>query len=283
MKKCYLCQGISHSTRPGKVRDNHELLILECENCGIVTLSEEKVPEGFYEESGMHGDELPQIDEWLQQLERDDDRRVKYLRDAITGKTILDFGCGPGGFMLKAADKCKEITGIELETRLKDHYRNSNLQVFQYMEELPENKKFDLITAFHVVEHLDDPAGILSKLSSLLNRDGKIIIEIPSATDALLTFYKNAPFSEFTYWSCHLFLFNAANLKLLAKKAGLRLDYVDHIQRYPLSNHLHWLAKGAPGGHSKWNVLNSEDLNNAYEAKLASLGLTDTLIASFSL
>lgn len=283
MKKCYLCEGTSHTQRPGKVRDNHELLILECENCGIVTLSEEKIPEGFYEESGMHGNGLPQIEEWLQQLERDDDRRLKYLRDGITGKTILDFGCGPGGFMLKARDKCKEITGIELETRLKDHYTKSNLQVVQHMEELPANIKFDLITAFHVVEHLDNPAGMLSKLSYLLSKGGKIIIEIPSSADALITFYGNVPFSEFTYWSCHLFLFNAANLKLLAKKAGLRLDYVDHIQRYPLSNHLHWLAKGAPGGHNKWNVLNSEDLNKAYEAKLASLGLTDTLIASFSL
>ena len=111
----------------------------------------------------------------------------------------------------------------------------------------------------------------------------EIIIEIPSSADALLTLYKNGPFSEFTYWSCHLFLFNSTNLPRLAKKAGLKVDFVDHIQRYPLSNHLYWLANSKPGGHQLWNFLDSQELKNAYAAKLASLGLTDTLIAGFSI
>ena len=232
----------------------------------------------------MHGDQPLNIDEWLRQIERDDLRRVAYLSDIIANTSVLDFRCGPGGFILKARSKTKQIAGIELESRLTDHYSENNLNVVQNIKDLPENQKFDLITAFHVVEHLEQPLTIfLKELSSRLNPKGKIIIEIPSANDVLLTLYNSKPFSEFTYWSCHLFLFNAANLKLLAKKAGLKLDYVDHIQRYPLSNHLHWLSKGAPGGHQKWSVLDSDDLSKAYESRLASLGLTDTLIASFSL
>lgn len=281
--KCYVCENEKYIIRPGKVRDSENLTILECESCGLVTLSETNMPKGFYEESGMHGDELVQPMEWLRILERDDKRRIAYLKDAINNKRVLDFGCGPGGFMLKAKSVTKTIIGIELETRLQKHYVDNHLEVVQNMEAISAEQKFDLITAFHVVEHLEQPAEMLRQLSFLLAPGGKIIIEIPSANDALLTLYKSKPFSEFTYWSCHLFLFNAANLKLLAKKAGIKLDYVDHVQRYPLSNHLHWLATGKPGGHSNWNVLNSEELNNAYEAKLASLGLTDTLIASFSL
>lgn len=80
-----------------------------------------------------------------------------------------------------------------------------------------------------------------------------------------------------------MYLFNAANLPLLAHKAGLKVEYVNHIQRYPLSNHLYWLAKGKPGGHQLWSFLDSEELTRAYEARLASLGKTDTLIASFRL
>jgi SAM-dependent methyltransferase len=280
---CYLCGSSEHLFREGKVRDNSSLDILECENCGVVTLSQKNVPEGFYEESGMHGDEALDIEAWIRELERDDDRRLKYLYDKLTNKDVLDFGCGPGGFLLKARNRTNEIFGIELETRLKQHYEKNNLFVVQHSHQLPQGKKFDYITAFHVVEHLEDPAAILIELSQRLKKGGKIIIEIPSGSDALLTLYKNKPFSEFTYWSCHLFLFNAANLKLLAKKAGLKLDYVDHVQRYPLSNHLHWLANGKPGGHQLWSVLDSDELSNAYEAKLASLGITDTLIASFSL
>ncbi len=65
--------------------------------------------------------------------------------------------------------------------------------------------------------------------------------------------------------------------------AGLKLDYVSHIQRYPLSNHLHWLARSSPGGHQAWSFLDGDDLSRAYEAKLANLGKTDTLMASMSL
>lgn len=282
MKNCYLCQGTSHSKRPGKVRDDESLDILECDNCGLVTLSKTSVPKDFYEDSGMHGTDALDINDWLKQLERDDLRRIKYIGDSILNRDIADFGCGPGGFMLKARTKCKSITGIELETRLKQHYLDNGLEVVQNLKDIPTERKFDMITSFHVVEHLEDPAVMLNEMAAKLKNGGQILIEIPSATDALLTFYHNNAFSEFTYWSCHLFLFNASNLKLLAKKAGLTLNFVEHVQRYPLSNHLYWLANGRPGGHEKWFILDSDELTDAYSAKLASLGLTDTLMASFS-
>jgi hypothetical protein len=108
------------------------------------------------------------------------------------------------------------------------------------------------------------------------------VIEVPSSADALLTLYENIPFSEFTYWTCHLYLFNASNLPLLAKSSGLSVEYVKHIQRYPLSNHLYWLAKGKPGGHQIWSFLDSEDLFRAYETQLAAIGKTDTLIVGLT-
>jgi len=282
-QKCYLCNSTDHYQRPGKVRDNSSLDILECKNCGLVFLSLNEIPDDFYEKSGMHGEELIETDMWLRQLERDDDRRIEYLKEAMTNRDVLDFGCGPGGFLLKARSKTRMIIGIELESRLQSHFKENNLNVVQNIQDLPVDQKFDLITAFHVVEHLEDPAEILKQLATKLQESGKIIIEIPSSADALITLYKNVPYSEFTYWSCHLFLFNSSNLQILAKKAGLNLDYVEYIQRYPLSNHLYWLAQGKPGGHQLWSFMDSQELSNAYEARLAALGLTDTLIASFSI
>lgn len=281
---CYLCNSSNFIKRDGIVRDAPELEVLECAQCGVVTFSSlDHIVDNFYENSGMHADDLLPIDEWLRSLEHDDIRRVKYLDRKLVNKDVLDFGCGPGSFILKARSKAKSFYGVELESRLESHYKKNNLSVVSQLDQLPPEKKFDLITSFHVFEHLKDPAEMLKQLSKKLKTNGRIVIEIPSGSDALLTFYKNKPFSEFTYWSCHLFLFNASNLKLLAQKGGLQLDYVDHVQRYPLSNHLFWLANGKPGGHEKWNFLDSDELSRAYESKLSSLGLTDTLIASFSL
>lgn len=280
--KCYLCDCIEHSRRPGKVRDNASLEIFECQHCGLVFLSRTELPEGFYEQSGMHNGGPQPVVSWLHDTDRDDERRFRYLSETMTNRDVLDFGCGVGGFLLKARSAAHHVMGIELEARLQPHFQDNGLDVFQSVDALPSDQRFNLITAFHVLEHLEDPANILRQLATRLLGGGGIFIEVPSSSDALLTLYESTPFSEFTYWSCHRYLFNAANLPRLAKKAGLKLDFVSYIQRYPLSNHLHWLAKGKPGGHQVWSFLDSEELHRAYEARLAALGITDTLIASLS-
>lgn len=122
---------------------------------------------------------------------------------------------------------------------------------------------------------------MLTRCGELIAENGEIIVEVPSSTDALLTIYKSEAFQEFTYWSCHLQLFNAHNLALLARQAGLQVNFIRQFQRYHLANHLHWLSRGEPGGHRVWSMLDSTGLNAEYAASLARLGACDTLIASF--
>lgn len=282
---CYLCGSQSFQTRPGKVRDNDALSINECLNCGLVFLSSfDHINEAHYQESGMHGEALPEIYEWLNETEKDDERRFQFLKEKMINRKILDFGCGVGGFLLKAKNVAHLVEGVELETRLQNHFIKNQVTVYTDLKDIDRNlKTYDLITAFHVVEHISDPISIIDNLSKMLAKNGELIIEVPSSNDALLTLYENKEFSKFTYWSQHLFLFNAKTFETLIQKTNLKLNWIKHIQRYPLSNHLYWLAKGKPGGHKIWNHLNSEALEESYESILAANGLTDTIIASVSL
>lgn len=136
-----------------------------------------------------------------------------------------------------------------------------------------------MVTAFHVVEHLSDPRTMLRELGNHLGENGRMVIEVPSSDDPLLTLYQSEAFQRFSYWSQHLFLFNAETLRRVAVEAGLRVVAVQQFQRYPLSNHLHWLSRGRPGGHRDWGFLDSDALHGAYSAALASVGKCDTLIA----
>jgi SAM-dependent methyltransferase len=157
-------------------------------------------------------------------------------------------------------------------------YKKENLPLYSNIDAVETS--FDVITAFHVIEHLPNPHEILKKLKKLLNNKGKLIIEVPNANDALLTLYKSKAFSQFTYWSCHLYLYTAHTLKFLAQQCGFEVEFIKHVQRYPLSNHLYWLSCTKPGGHEKWGeLLDSKALSKAYEAQLASLEATDTIIA----
>ena len=250
---CYLCKNNKYSKRTGNVRDNPDIDILECSNCGLVYLSSLGHIQGeHYEASGMHDDEVPNIDKWLKETEFDDKRRYDFVKEKIANKNVLDFGCGVGGFLEMAKRSASNVSGIELERALQHSFQERKLNVFSNLKEAQkESKKYDIITAFHVVEHLKNPKEILKDLSQLLTENGEMIVEVPNSDDALLTLYENKDFQSFTYWSQHLFLFNAKTIAELVKRSGLKLNWIKYIQRYPLSNHLHWLSKGAPGGAPK--------------------------------
>ena len=277
---CYLCKSNKYRKRAGSVRDNSNIDILECSDCGLVYLSSlNHIHDGHYEESGMHDDEAPDINNWLKETELDDRRRYNFIKEKIANKNVLDFGCGVGGFLGMATQSARKVSGIELEKALQPSFQERKLNVFSNLNEAKSHgEKYDIITAFHVVEHLQNPKKILKDLALLLSENGEIIVEVPNSNDVLLTLYENEPFQNFTYWSKHLFLFNKTTITELIKQAGLKLNWVKHVQRYPLSNHLYWLAKGKPGGHFVWDLINNDKLDKEYENQLSDIGRTDTLI-----
>jgi len=277
---CYLCGSDKYKLRDGEVRDAKELKILECLDCSLVYLSDfSHLKDGFYEESNMHNDF--DLERWNKQTLVDDKRRYEFSKNLITNKDILDFGSGNGGYLRYASKSAKSVSALELEKAIEGHYKEHNIELYRDINNL--DKEFDVITMFHVMEHLSNPKEIITRLSAKLKDGGKLIIEVPNSEDALLSLYESEAFSKFTYWSCHLFLFNARTLQDLVHQSGLKVEFIKHIQRYPLSNHLYWLSKNRAGGHQQWGeFLDSDALSVAYENSLASMGKTDTLIAQIS-
>jgi 2-polyprenyl-3-methyl-5-hydroxy-6-metoxy-1,4-benzoquinol methylase len=274
---CFLCGSTDYRERNGSVRDNDTLKILECNHCGLVFLSNlEHINEDYYQESNMS--EGFSVQQWLNETHTDDTRRFEFVKEMIINKDIIDFGSGAGGFLSQAKKIAKSVTGIELDNKIISHYKNEDILHTADIESLADNH-YDLITAFHVIEHLKEPREILDALISKLKKNGKLILEVPNANDALLSLYKNEAFSHFTYWSPHLFLYTDHTLRLLFKPFNIEIDFIKHIQRYPLSNHLYWLSHNKPGGHQVWgNFIDSPELTKAYESQLASFNATDTIL-----
>ena len=274
---CYLCGGSRQIQRPGQVREGPSLRVIECGDCGLVGLSShDHIREGHYENSGVHGPEVPPVESWLRASAPDDQRRFEMLKDTIANRRVRDFGSGAGGFLSRARAVAAEVARVEPERRIHDHWRGE-LLLHESIESA--GPAYDVITAFHVLEHLGDPRAAVASLGARLADGGRLIIEVPSAEDALLTLFECRPFQNFTYWSQHLFLFNAETLRRVVVQAGMRVVSVQQYQRYPLSNHLHWLSRGKPGGHQQWSFLDSPALSQAYASALAAVGKCDTLIA----
>ena len=139
--------------------------------------------------------------------------------------------------------------------------------------------ELDVITLFHVFEHLTDPLDLLKTAYDKLRVGGKIIIEVPHAADFLFAYLDLEEFKKFTFWSEHLVLHNRSSLKAFLDHANFRNTVISGFQRYNLANHLHWLKEKKPGGHINWSMLSTEELDSAYSNMLQRIGMTDTLIA----
>lgn len=279
ISECYLCGSHDFDTVRGTVRDKPELSIRRCRDCGLVFLSSfEHIQEGVYENSDMHnGGADIDIAAWMRETAEDDQRRFNYCLPFVSGKRVLDFGCGHGGFLIRLKNVAETVMGVDLENALVPHFREHGIP---FSQSLKVEGPFDVITLFHVLEHQKDPMATLLKLKDLLAPGGQVLIEVPNANDALLQLYECEAFSNFAYWSFHLFMYTSETLVRLFRRIGSSIRYIKHIQRYPLSNHLYWLAKQKPKGHQKWRFLDSPTLCEEYERQLASISMTDTLIAS---
>lgn len=280
-ESCYLCDSKEHKIIHKGGRGDANTNVLQCCRCGLVRLDKFVTDEeAFYNKSGMWQSNgmNSNIRQARIEAKDDDERRTSFAENYCKNKRVLDFGCGSGGFLKMIKDIAISVAGVELEDEKRLFLNEEGLACFESVDALCE-EKYDVITMFHVLEHLPDPIMILEELKKHLTDDGKIIIEIPNADDALLSLYESTDFADFTYWVCHLYLYTNSTLTKLMNRCGLKISIIQQIQRYPLSNHLYWLSKKKPGGHKKWAAFNNELLDTLYGERLSQLGIADTILA----
>jgi 2-polyprenyl-3-methyl-5-hydroxy-6-metoxy-1,4-benzoquinol methylase len=205
----------------------------------------------------------------------DDKRRVVQHNKFLKNKKILDFGCGWGGF-LKRTIKAKSLAGVELRKECI-FYIKKNIKKIMVSDNLNNlNEKYDIITMFHVLEHIPYQIETLKELKKKLTKNGKIIIEVPSAEDFLL---KLKEFKKFTFWSEHLILHTENSLRKILEVSGFKKIKIRYYQRYNFSNHLGWFMERKPGGHNLYKTISDNRINKEYSDYLIRKKNTDTLIA----
>ena len=159
----------------GNVRDMPEISIRQCDDCGLVFLdSFEHINDKFYEESKMREPEEMSVEQWELSTQVDDQRRFKLLKDLCTEKDIMDFGAGNGGFLKLMKSVANSTLAIELDLEAHEIYEKHRISYYNSLDNLAKESKFDVITAFHVIEHLKDPVGFLKNLGEFLRDDGSI-------------------------------------------------------------------------------------------------------------
>jgi 2-polyprenyl-3-methyl-5-hydroxy-6-metoxy-1,4-benzoquinol methylase len=254
---------------------------MRCQNSGVIFLSRsDHIDATHYENQADFNYWGPNSSRQQAILDcfEDDSRRAKQFEVAIRNKKWLDFGTGAGGILDLLSHKALETWAIEPQTSVQEELNRCGYKVYADLDSLPDDY-FDTITLFHVFEHLITPIEILQSIMTKLAKGGQIIIEVPHANDFLISFLGLESFKQFTFWSEHLILHTRQSLTNFMEQANIQDICVQGFQRYPLANHLHWLAQNKPGGHQHWHHLCEINLDTAYANLLARLDQTDTLIA----
>jgi 2-polyprenyl-3-methyl-5-hydroxy-6-metoxy-1,4-benzoquinol methylase len=263
-----------------RTRDREDISVFRCSRTGAIFLSQtDHISVKDYEKrDDLNYWNAVSRKEALLSTYDDDTRRAEQFRRDITGKRWADIGTGVGGILDLLSPIALEATGVEPQMKPRNEAIENGLKVVADIKHLRDDW-YDVITMFHVFEHVSNPSMFLSGLANKLKDGGKVIIEVPHAKDFLLSFLDLDSFKAFTLWSEHLVLHTRETLFALIRNAGFGNVSIYGYQRYPLANHLYWLRHGKPGGHIKWSELRTNTIDSSYGAMLAGLDMTDSLIA----
>lgn len=277
--------GIIHpdnvSVYASDTRDIEGLKVYKCKQSGVIYIKGvNHIDQSYYsDKKGTEYWGALDREKALRATQTDDYRRAAAVKERLgTNHSLLDIGTGLGGFMDAIAPYAESVAGVEPQREIRNYLGDLGLTVYSSIDEVTAGK-YDFITLFHTFEHLINPLEDLKKIYELLPPNGQLIIEVPHANDFLLSTMELEAFKKFTLWSEHLILHTRNSLKIFLEAAGFRKFTIQGIQRYPLSNHLHWLRHAKPGGHKTWSFLNNAPLDQAYSQTLSSIDANDTLFA----
>jgi len=135
---------------------------------------------------------------------------------------ILDVGCGTGDFLNKCKSKNWETKGVEpSEIARNQAINNHKLDVEESTDLSKLEGEFDIITMWHVLEHVPSLNETLVQFNQLLSKKGKIIIAVPNLESYDAKYYKE-------YWAAydlpiHLYHFSKKSICTLFEKHGFSL------------------------------------------------------------
>ncbi len=136
---------------------------------------------------------------------------------------ILDIGAGTGDFLLECKNQNWDILGIEPNDKAKGIALGKGIKFGDTIEKL-ESNSFDVITMWHVLEHVPDVEHQVAELKRLLKPSGTIIIAVPNFKSYDANHYKE-------FWAAydvprHLWHFSKTAIEKLFDKQNMNLEDV---------------------------------------------------------
>ena len=207
--------------------------IWECNNCSVrftQNIPDEESIGKFYQSTSYvsHSDTQEGLINKLYHRVRNITLNQK--RELIVDATktsegnLLDVGAGTGAFANTMQESGWKVTGLEPDSTARKVAMDKFGLTLNEPDELfsLQPDTFDVITMWHVLEHVHNLHGYLEQYHSILKKEGKLVIAVPNYTSSDASTYGE-------YWAAydvprHLYHFSPASMKHLAELKGFKIE-----------------------------------------------------------
>jgi len=199
--------------------------LVQCRRCGLEFVNPRPaaaVLDAFYNQPG-----------YAAHSESDDpfqvaavQARLKRLQPLAAASRVLDIGCG-NGLLLEACRMAGcECVGVEPSQYGRRITAARGLPVFPDLGSVPAEKPFDLVTLYHVMEHVADPDGLLAAVKTRLGSGGRLCLEVPNLRSVRAVLFFLLPRrwrredDRYRAFPIHLYGFTPGSLEVLLRRNG---------------------------------------------------------------
>jgi 2-polyprenyl-3-methyl-5-hydroxy-6-metoxy-1,4-benzoquinol methylase len=146
--------------------------------------------------------------------------KLKLINAQSPKGKLLDIGAGTGDFLVVAKNDGWQITGIEPSAKAKGIAINKGVNFAETLSAL-ESNSFDVITMWHVLEHVPNLEEYISELKRLIKPTGTIVIAVPNFNSFDANFYGK-------YWAAfdvprHIWHFSKTAIEKLFSEKEMKL------------------------------------------------------------
>lgn len=149
-------------------------------------------------------------------------RKLKLINSFnTTSKNILDVGAGTGDFLKVCATNSWNVFGTEPDEGARKIALEKGINLQEDLSEF-KNQKFDVITLWHVLEHVGNLQEYITTLNNLLSEKGRLIIAVPNYKSDDAKHYKQ-------FWAAfdvprHLWHFSQTSISKLFAEVNMSVD-----------------------------------------------------------